>query len=82
VAALGFASEPRGDADSDGTVTDADMDALAAFLYGNRTAAQPAADVNADGAIRADDLFYLINYRRGTGAPPPAVLSTAKGDQQ
>jgi hypothetical protein len=72
IAVLGWNSEPRGDANSDGLVTDADIDALAAFLYGNSTATQPAADVNADGAIRPDDLFYLINYRRGTGAPPPA----------
>jgi hypothetical protein len=72
LATLGWNSEPRGDADSDGVVTDLDIDALAAYLYGNRTATQPAADVNGDGAIRPDDLFYLINYRRGTGAPPPA----------
>jgi len=71
VSVLGFASEPRGDADSDGLVTDADIDALSAYFYGNRTATQPAADVNGDGAIRPDDLFYLINYRRGTGAAPP-----------
>ena len=74
IAALGWPTEPRGDADSDGMVTDADIDALAAYLYGNRASTQPAADVNADGAIRPDDLFYLINYRRGTGAPPPASL--------
>jgi hypothetical protein len=71
VSVLGFSSEPRGDADSDGVVTDGDIDAMAAYFYGNRTATQPAADVNGDGAIRPDDLFYLINYRRGTGAPPP-----------
>jgi FG-GAP repeat len=71
IAVVGLATEPRGDADSDGLVTDADMEALAAFLYGNAAATQPAADVNADGGIRPDDLFYLINYRRGTGAPPP-----------
>lgn len=72
IATLGWNSELRGDVDSDGMVTDADVDALAAYLYGNRTAIQPAADVNGDGTIRADDLFYLINYRRGTGPPPPA----------
>jgi hypothetical protein len=79
VSVLGFAGEPRGDANSDGVVTDADIDALAAYLYGNRTAIQPAADVNADGVIRSDDLFYLINYRRGTGAPPPAALPANPG---
>lgn len=68
---IGYASEPRGDADSDGLLTDGDMDSLAAYFYGNRAAVPPAADVNADGAIRPDDLFYLINYRRGTGAAPP-----------
>jgi hypothetical protein len=47
------------------------MDALAAHFYGSRIAAPPAADVNADGSIRPDDLFYLINYRRGSGAAPP-----------
>jgi hypothetical protein len=71
VFALGWNSEPRGDVDGDGVVTDADIDALAAYFYGNRAASLPAADVNGDGGIRPDDLFYLINYRRGTGAPPP-----------
>jgi len=77
VATVSWNSEPRGDADSDGVVTDLDIDALAAYFYGNRTATQPAADVNGDGAIRSDDLFYLINYRRGTGAPPPAQPAAA-----
>jgi hypothetical protein len=72
LATLGWSSELRGDADADGLVTDSDIDALAAYFYGNRTAIEPAADVNADGTIRPDDLFYLINFRRGTGAPPPA----------
>ena len=70
ISALGWSGELRGDVDADGTVTDFDIDALAAHFYGNRAAAPPA-DVNGDGAIRPDDLFYLINYRRGTGAPPP-----------
>jgi hypothetical protein len=83
VSALGFPSEPRGDADADGIVTDADIDALAAYFYGNRAGARPAEDVNADGAIRPDDLFYLINYRRGTGAAPPAALPpTTSGDHR
>jgi hypothetical protein len=81
VSVLGFASEPRGDVDSDGIVTDADIDALAAYFYGNRTATQPAADVNGDGAIRPDDLFYLINYLRGTGAPPPASMPAPGANQ-
>lgn len=72
IATLGWPSEPRGDADSDGVVTDLDIDALAGYFYGNRAGIQPAADVNADGSIRPDDLFYLINFRLGTGAPPPA----------
>jgi len=71
VIALGWNSELRGDVNYDGVVTDADIDALAAYFYGNRTGTQPAADVNGDGAVRPDDLYYLINYRRGTGAPPP-----------
>ena len=71
ISVLGWSSEPRGDVNLDGVVTDADIDALAAYFYGSGAAAQPGDDVNADGAIRPDDLFYLINYRRGTGAPPP-----------
>ena len=71
VSVLGWASEPRGDVNLDGLVTDADIDALAAYFYGTPAATQPAADVNGDGAVRPDDLYYLINYRRGTGAPPP-----------
>jgi hypothetical protein len=71
VFALGWSSELRGDLDSDDVVTDADIDALAGFFYGNSTATKPTQDVNGDGGIRPDDLFYLINYRRGTGAPPP-----------
>jgi len=82
VSVLGFASEPRGDVDSDGVVTDFDIDALAAYFYGNRTATQPAADVNGDNAIRPDDLFYLINYRRGTGSPPPTVRQVPSGDNR
>ena len=71
VTALAWSSEARGDADTDGIITDADIDALAAHFYGDHPAAPPTADVNADGAVRPDDLFYLINYRRGTGAAPP-----------
>jgi hypothetical protein len=79
ISVLGFASEPRGDVDADGVVTDLDIDALAAYFYGNRATTPPAGDVNADGAIRPDDLFYLINYRRGTGAPPPASMPAPSG---
>ena len=71
ISALGWSGELRGDVDEDGTVTDFDIDALAAHFYGNRAAAPPPADVNGYGAIRPDDLFYLINYHRGAGAPPP-----------
>jgi hypothetical protein len=71
VASLGWSDELHGDVDSDGVSTDADIDALASYLYGAGTRFHPAADVNGDTVIRADDLFYLINYRRGTGPPPP-----------
>jgi hypothetical protein len=60
----------RGDFDGDGLVTDADIDALALYLYGGGPGSGPAADVNSDGAVAADDLFYLINYKRGTGPAP------------
>lgn len=60
----------RGDFDGDGVVTDADIDALAFYLYGGGPGAPPAADVNSDGAVAGDDLFYLINYKRGTGPAP------------
>lgn len=79
VSVLGFPSEPRGDVDSDGVVTDLDIDALAAYFYGGHTATQPAADVNGDNAIHPDDLFYLINYRRGTGPAPLASQQIAGG---
>jgi len=79
---LGFPSEPRGDVDSDGVVTDADIDRLAAYLYGNSTATQPAADVNGDNAIRSDDLFYLINYRRGSGPAPSMSKPIPSGDSR
>ena len=60
----------RGDFDGDGVVTDADIDALALYLYGGGPGAPPAADVNSDGGVAGDDLFYLINYKRGTGPAP------------
>ena len=82
VSVLGFPSEPRGDADSDGVVTDLDIDALAAYFYGGHTATQPAADVNGDNAIRPDDLFYLINYRRGTGPAPSMSQRIHSGDNR
>ena len=71
VASLGWSDELHGDADGDGLSTDGDIDALASFLYGAGSRFHPAADVNGDTVIRADDLFYLINYRKGSGAPPP-----------
>lgn len=61
----------RGDFDGDGIVSDADLDALALYLYGGGPGAPPAADVNSDGVVSGEDLFYLINYKKGTGAPPP-----------
>lgn len=71
VASLAWNDELHGDADRDGVLTDGDIDALASYLYGNGGAFHPAADVNGDSVIRADDLFYLINYRKGTGSAPP-----------
>lgn len=71
VALFSWASSPRGDADGDGLVTDADMDTLVDFLYGEGGGIAAGADVNGDFALRPDDLIYLMNYRRGTGAAPP-----------
>jgi hypothetical protein len=68
---IALSSAPRGDADNDGLVTDADMDAVARYYFGDGTIPAAGADVNGDSSLRADDLFYLINYRRGTGAAPP-----------
>jgi hypothetical protein len=71
VSLLHFSGEPRGDSDDDQLVTDADMDALAQYFFGNGAVPSAGGDVNGDTSLRADDLFYLINYRRGTGAAPP-----------
>jgi hypothetical protein len=71
VASLAWNDELHGDADADGISTDGDIDALASYLYGSGGAFHPGADVNGDATVRPDDLFYLINYRKGTGAPPP-----------
>jgi len=68
---LSLSRYARGDFDGDGVVADADIDALALYLYGGGPGAPPAADVNSDGTVSGDDLFYLINYRKGTGAAPP-----------
>jgi hypothetical protein len=62
---------PRGDADDDDLVTDADMDLLAEHFFGEGNVPAAGGDVNGDTTLRPDDLFYLINYRRGTGAAPP-----------
>lgn len=62
---------PRGDADGDGQVIDADLDALSEYLYGDGTLPRAGADANGDFSVHPEDLFYLINYRKGTGAPPP-----------
>jgi len=68
---FGLDTDPRGDADSDDVVHDADMDALSRWFYGDRQGIGTGADVNGDFSVAPDDLFYLINYRRGTGAAPP-----------
>lgn len=68
---IALGSAPRGDADNDGLVTDTDMDAIARYYFGDGTIPAAGADANGDSSLRADDLFYLINYRRGTGAAPP-----------
>lgn len=68
---LALGSAPRGDADNDGLVTDADMDAIARYYFGDGAIPAAGADVNGDSSLRVDDLLYLINYRRGTGAAPP-----------
>lgn len=62
---------PRGDADGDGLVLDSDLDALSRYLYGDGTMPRAGADANGDFSVHPEDLFYLINYRKGTGAPPP-----------
>ena len=71
VDAFGLSTAPRGDADGDGLVTDADLDVLSAYVHGSGNAPRIGADANGDFSITSEDLFYLINYRRGTGAPPP-----------
>jgi hypothetical protein len=67
----GLSTDARGDVDGDGQVLDADLTALASFLYGPGTPPRVGADVNGDFTVTSEDLIYLINYRRGTGAPPP-----------
>ncbi|HEX7809462.1 MAG TPA: FG-GAP-like repeat-containing protein, partial [Thermoanaerobaculia bacterium] len=66
-----LSSIERGDADNDGVRTDDDMDAIARLFFGDGKIPAAGADVNGDTSLGADDLFYLINYRRGTGAAPP-----------
>ncbi|HVR39775.1 MAG TPA: FG-GAP-like repeat-containing protein [Thermoanaerobaculia bacterium] len=68
--ATGYASEPRGDANGDTTVTDADIDALAQHFYGDLRGVSTAADVDGDDAITQRDLYYLINYRKAGGPAP------------
>jgi hypothetical protein len=63
--------DPRGDADDDDLVTDDDMDVLAEHFFGDGNVPAAGGDVNGDSALRAEDLFYLINYRLGTGEAPP-----------
>jgi hypothetical protein len=66
-----FSTDPRGDADGDGQVFDSDLHALSEYLYGDGTLPRAGADVTGDSSVHPEDLFYLINYRKGTGAPPP-----------
>jgi hypothetical protein len=66
-----LSSTERGDADNDGVRTDDDMDAIARLFFGDGKVPAAGADVNGDTSLGADDLFYLVNYRRGTGAAPP-----------
>lgn len=68
---FGFDTDPRGDADGDGNAFDDDIDALAQWLYGAGPGIDAAADANGNFAVQPDDLIYLINYHRGTGAAPP-----------
>jgi len=68
--AVDFASEPRGDANGDAIVSDADIDALAQHFYGDLRGVSSASDVDGDDAITQRDLFYLVNYRRAGGPAP------------
>jgi hypothetical protein len=68
---VSLSTDPRGDADGDGQVLDSDLDALSAHFFGDGRLPRAGADANGDSSLHPEDLFYLINYRRGTGAPPP-----------
>jgi hypothetical protein len=68
---IASAAAPRGDADGDGLVLDSDLHALSEYLYGDGTLPRAGADATGDFSVHPEDLFYLINYRKGTGAPPP-----------
>lgn len=61
---------PRGDVNLDGTMTDLDLDAFARYLYADGPGIPVSANVNGSLPIDGYDLFYLINYRKGTGPAP------------
>ncbi|HEY0144215.1 MAG TPA: FG-GAP-like repeat-containing protein [Thermoanaerobaculia bacterium] len=61
---------PRGDVNLDGTMTDVDLDALARYFFADGPGIPLAANVNGNLPIDGYDLFYLINYRKGTGPAP------------
>ena len=70
ILAIGSTTEPRGDVDRDGTVTDVDIETLTRYLLADGAGIAPSADVDGNGRVDLADLFYLIHYRRGTGPAP------------
>ncbi|HEY0144207.1 MAG TPA: dockerin type I domain-containing protein [Thermoanaerobaculia bacterium] len=70
VLAVDSATASRGDVNRDGVVADTDIDTLMRYLLASGPGISPAADVDGNGRIDPADLFYLINYRRGTGPAP------------
>ncbi|RLF26504.1 MAG: hypothetical protein DRN05_06925 [Thermoplasmata archaeon] len=63
----------RGDANSDGNVTPADLTYLSNYLYQGGPAPDPldAGDVNDDENVDAADLTYLYNFLFSGGPSPP-----------
>ncbi|HEX8407686.1 MAG TPA: hypothetical protein VF883_02400 [Thermoanaerobaculia bacterium] len=74
---IDLASEPRGDADGDGDVDDADPAALASWFYGDGSGLDACADQSGDSALDTNDLFRLVNARHGNVAATPAVAPAA-----